>query len=193
MTSHPCKRTGRVAPVAPAPGERLVTLAVGAPGSPLDPRGGLLVHPMVQVVTALYSLAHDVGLTREEQGEVERTAPSLNGTLWRHTKALLRAADASPAGTLVDLGYTDLVLRWLGFADERGFEEVHGMGIGEAIRSGPRATVRARAGAGRGPRGGRRRALRRGLGLVHALGPAPCGDCLGPAPPSWRPSNGPSR
>ena len=133
MTSHPCKRTGRVAPVAPAPGERLVTLAVGAPGSPLDPRGGLLVHPMVQVVTALYSLAHDVGLTREEQGEVERTAPSLNGTLWRHTKALLRAADASPAGTLVDLGYTDLVLRWLGFADERGFEEAHGMGIGAAI------------------------------------------------------------
>ena len=133
MTSHPCKRTGRVAPVAPAPGEPLVTLAVGAPGSPLDPRGGLLVHPMVQVVTALYSLAHNVGLTREERGEVERTASSLNGTLWRHTKALLRAADASPAGTLVDLGYTDLVLRWLGFADERGFEEVHGMGIGEAI------------------------------------------------------------
>ena len=130
MTSHPCRHPGRGARVAPGPGEAPAPLT--AAGSSLGERA-LVAHPAPHVLTALYALAHRIGLTAEEADEVERTAPSLTGALWRETRALLRAADAGPDGTSVDLGYTPLVLRWLGLADGGAFEERHGVAIGEAI------------------------------------------------------------
>ena len=108
------------------------------------------------LLTALYALSHRVALTGEDLAEVERRGRCLTPGLWRATRDLLREADRGGAGTRMDLGFTPLVLRWLGFADEGGFVRAHGLGVEEALAAGRGAlgvlahTVEGRGGAGPG-------------------------------------------
>ena len=85
------------------------------------------------LLTALYALAHRIALPAEEVAELDRDGTGLSPALWQATRHLLVDADQGAPGTTFDLGFTALLLRWLGFASEDAFAETFGVGVAEAI------------------------------------------------------------
>ena len=85
------------------------------------------------LLTALFAFTHRVGLTAEDIAELDRDGPCLTPELWQATRHLLAAADQGAPGTTFDLGFTALLLRWLGFASEDAFAAEFGVGVAEAI------------------------------------------------------------
>ena len=84
-------------------------------------------------LVALYALCHRIGLCEDERGIVESDGASLTPALWAETLSLLETADAAGNGAVIDLGFSSLVLSWLGCADEAACVECHGMTIAEAL------------------------------------------------------------
>ena len=85
------------------------------------------------LLTALFALAHRIALPAEEVAELDRDGTGLSPALWQATRHLLVEADQGAPGTTFDLGFTALLLRWLGFASEDAFAETFGVGVAEAI------------------------------------------------------------
>ena len=86
------------------------------------------------VLTSLYALAHRVALTPDEIAHLDERGSTLTPEVWRETKDTLRAFDQAPGQTDLELGFTPLVLMWLGLADEAAFVERYGgVGVDEAF------------------------------------------------------------
>ena len=108
----------------------------------------------VAALTALHSLCHRIGLTREEQDAVTSEAPALAPAIWEQSARFLVEADAAGSSSRFDIGFSALIVRWLGFTDEAACIEHYGSSIGEALsRDCGRLAAVARAVAARtGPR-----------------------------------------
>ena len=86
------------------------------------------------VLTSLYALAHRVALTPDEIAYLDERGSTLTPQVWRETKDTLRAFDQAPGPTDLELGFTALVLMWLGLPDEAAFVERYGgVGVDEAF------------------------------------------------------------
>ena len=86
----------------------------------------------VEILTALYSLNHGVGVTTAERQALSVAGQSLSPAMWRHTVGLLREADGLE-GLEFDLGFTPAVLTWLGYPDEAAFRARHGCTVSAAL------------------------------------------------------------
>ena len=106
---------------------------VGRPPGECD---ALACAASASLLTGLFALCHRVGITTAEAAEVERRGACLTPELWRETKRLLRDADRGPVGTRFELGFTELLLRWLGYRDECAFASAHGVGVADALARG---------------------------------------------------------
>ena len=84
-------------------------------------------------LTALHALCHRLGLTRDEQDAVTSEAPALAPAIWEQSARFLVEADAAGSSSRFDIGFSALIVRWLGFTDEAACIEHHGSSIGEAL------------------------------------------------------------
>ena len=86
----------------------------------------------IAALTALNALCHRVSLTRDELDAVSSRAPGMGPQLWEETVRLLASADAAGPGSRIDLGFSDLILAWLGFDSEAADAETS-RSIGAAL------------------------------------------------------------
>ena len=89
--------------------------------------------PTVHLLVAFYALTHRLSLTDDLKDESAGRGGSLSPELWRTTVGLLHEADRGALGTRVGIGFSPLLLRWLGVEDESGFVEVYGIGATDAL------------------------------------------------------------
>ena len=96
----------------------------------------------VSVLTAFHALNHRIALTPEDVSAIDAAGSSLTPELWGQTLGLLREAEGRSGPVAFDLGYTELILSWLGIADEAAFVHEFGIGIGEALAADAAQLVR---------------------------------------------------
>ena len=84
-------------------------------------------------LTALHALCHRLGLTRDEQDAVTSEAPALAPAIWEQYARFLVEADAAGSSSRFDIGFSALIVRWLGFTDEAACIEHYGSSIAEAL------------------------------------------------------------
>ena len=160
-------RASRRAPRRPArhggpvmSGRPACSRPVGRPPGECD---ALACAASASLLTGLYGLCHNAWTTPEEAAEVERRGACLTPELWRETRRLLRDADQGADGTRIELGFTELLLRWLGYRDECAFASAHGVGIADALARG-RGRLGTLAEIVESGGGGGAEALRRAVG-----------------------------
>ena len=85
-------------------------------------------------LAGLHALCHRRWLTDHELAQLDERGGALTPEFWRETKAMLKSFDQAPGPTDLNLGFTSLVLMWLGLSDEAAFAERYGgVGVDEAF------------------------------------------------------------